>query len=243
MVTSPPLRIVFFGTPAFAVPTLARLLASRHTVAVVVSQPDRPRGRGHHLLPTATKEIALTHRVPVWQPERLRDDAFLRDVSDLGVDLGVVAAYGRLLPEPLLRIPRLGMINVHGSILPRWRGAAPVHRAVMAGDTETGVTIMRVVKELDAGSMFTIGRRAIGPNETSVEVERRPARWAHTPAVPLAPARAVRTPSFSWSWVRPLTRKREARAASLTTHRGPAEFQRGQAQRSRRKPAVLRDGL
>ena len=171
MVT-PPLRVAYFGTPAFAVPTLRRLLASRHIVAVVVSQPDRPKGRGHHLLPTATKEVALAHDVPVWQPERLRDDGFLRELTALDVDLGVVAAYGRLLPEALLRIPRLGMINVHGSILPRWRGAAPVHRAVIAGDVETGVTIMRVIKELDAGAMLAVGRRAIGPNETSVEVER-----------------------------------------------------------------------
>jgi methionyl-tRNA formyltransferase len=197
-VTSPPLRIAFFGTPAFAVPTLERLLASRHTVAVVVSQPDRPRGRGHHLLPTATREVALAHGAPIWQPERLRDDSFLCDLSDLGVDLGVVAAYGRLLPEALLQIPRLGMINVHGSILPRWRGAAPVHRAVMAGDTETGVTIMRVVKELDAGAMFTIGRRTIGPNETSVEVERDLAEIGAGLLVDtveaLADGRAVETP-------------------------------------------------
>ena len=172
MVTSPPLRIAYFGTPAFAVPTLQRLLASRHSVALVVSQPDRPKGRGQHLVPTATKEVALAHGVPVLQPERLRDEAFLRSVADLQLDLGVVAAYGRLLPDALLAIPRLGMINVHGSILPRWRGAAPVHRAVIAGDTETGVTIMRVVKELDAGAMFATVHRTIGPNETSVEVER-----------------------------------------------------------------------
>jgi methionyl-tRNA formyltransferase len=170
MVTTP-LRIAYFGTPAFAVPTLQRLLTSPHIVAVVISQPDRPKGRGHHLAPTATKAVALAHGVPVWQPERLREDRFLRQLSELGVDLGVVAAYGRILPEALLQVPRLGVINVHGSILPRWRGAAPVHRAVIAGDTETGVTIMRVVKELDAGAMFTIGRRAIGPDDTSMEVE------------------------------------------------------------------------
>jgi methionyl-tRNA formyltransferase len=172
MVMSSPLRIVYFGTPEFAVPTLRRLLDSRHAVVLVVSQPDRPKGRGQHLVPTATKEVALAHGVPVSQPERLRDELFLKTVTDLRVDLGVVAAYGRLLPDALLAIPRLGMINVHGSILPRWRGAAPVHRAVIAGDTETGVTIMRVVKELDAGAMFATARRSIGPNETSVEVER-----------------------------------------------------------------------
>jgi len=172
MVTSAPLRIIYFGTPAFAVPTLRRLLGSRHGVAVVVSQPDRPKGRGHHLQPTATKEVALAHDVPVRQPERLREERLLNDLAEFHADLGVVAAYGRIIPDALLQLPRLGMINVHGSILPRWRGAAPVHRAVMAGDTETGVTIMRVVKELDAGAMFRVGRRPIGPDETSVDVEQ-----------------------------------------------------------------------
>jgi methionyl-tRNA formyltransferase len=170
MVT-PPLRIVYFGTPQFAVPPLARLLSSAHPVVEVVSQPDKPKGRGHRLVPTPVKETALAAGVPVSQPERLRDEEFLRSMSALEPDLGVVAAYGKLLPEALLRIPRLGMINVHGSILPRWRGAAPVHRAVIAGDSETGITIMRVVKELDAGAMLSIRRRPIGPDETSVEVE------------------------------------------------------------------------
>jgi methionyl-tRNA formyltransferase len=198
MVTSPPLRIAYFGTPAFAVPTLQRLLASRHTVSLLVSQPDRPKGRGQHLVPTATKEVALAHGVPVLQPERLRDEAFLRAVADLQLDLGVVAAYGRLLPDALLAIPRLGMINVHGSLLPRWRGAAPVHRAVIEGDTETGVTIMRVVKELDAGAMFAIDRRAIGPDETSVEIERDIAEMGARLLVgtveALADGRAAETP-------------------------------------------------
>jgi len=198
MVDPPALRVAYFGTPAFAVPTLEALIASRHDVAVVVSQPDRPKGRGHHTAPTATKEVAVAHGIPVWQPERLRDEAFMRQMIGLAPDLGVVAAYGKLLPEALLAIPRLGMINVHGSILPRWRGAAPVHRAVIAGDHETGVTIMRVVKELDAGAMFVIGRRPIGPDETSVEVERDiamlGARLAVSIVDALAGGRAVETP-------------------------------------------------
>lgn len=167
-----PLRVIFFGTPAFAVPTLTRLVASRHTVAAVVSQPDRPKGRGHHLAPTATKEAALAAGIAVRQPERLREPAFLEEMAALRADVGVVAAYGKLLPDSLLAVPRLGMINVHGSILPRWRGAAPVHRAVIAGDAETGVTIMRVVRELDAGAMFSIVRRPIGIDDTSIEIER-----------------------------------------------------------------------
>jgi methionyl-tRNA formyltransferase len=166
------LRIVYFGTPEFAVPSLQRLLDSSHEVASVVSQPDRPRGRGHHLAPTPTRTLARAHGVDVRQPERIRDPAFLKGIADLSPDLGVVAAYGKILPDELLAIPRLGMINVHASLLPRWRGAAPVHRAVIAGDTETGVTIMRVVKELDAGPTFAMTRLAIGPDDTSVDVER-----------------------------------------------------------------------
>jgi methionyl-tRNA formyltransferase len=167
-----PLNVVFFGTPEFAVPTLQHLLDSSERVVAVVSQPDRPRGRGHHVAATPTKAVALERAVPVLQPDRLRDEQFLRAIADLAPDLGVVAAYGKLLPEPLLQIPRLGMINVHASLLPRWRGAAPVHRAVIAGDRETGVTIMRVVKELDAGGMFATVTRTIDPDETSVDVER-----------------------------------------------------------------------
>jgi methionyl-tRNA formyltransferase len=167
-----PLRVVFFGTPEFAVPTLKRLIESGDQVVAVVSQPDRPRGRGHQVMTTATKALALERGVPILQPPRIRDEAFLAQMRDLQPDLGVVAAYGKLLPDDLLAIPRLGMINVHASLLPRWRGAAPVHRAVIAGDTETGVTIMRVVKELDAGPMFAKVARPIGDDDTSVDVER-----------------------------------------------------------------------
>ncbi len=159
-------------------PTLRRLLESpsapgvRHDVVALVSQPDRPKGRGHRLVATPTKEVALAAGIPVLQPERMKDEAFLAQIAALSPDIGVVAAYGRLLPDQLLSIPPLGMVNVHASLLPRWRGAAPVHRAVIAGDRETGVTIMRVVKELDAGASFKMARRAIGDDETSVEVER-----------------------------------------------------------------------
>ena len=172
MVTPSGLRIIYFGTPEFAVPTLRGLLDAGESVVALVSQPDRPKGRGHQLQPTPTKLVAAEHGVPVWQPERLKDPAFLDLVRSVAPDLGVVAAYGRLLPDELLQVPRLGMINVHASLLPRWRGAAPVHRAVIAGDAETGVTIMRVVKELDAGAMFATVTREIELDETSVDVER-----------------------------------------------------------------------
>lgn len=172
MVDTPALRIVFFGTPQFAVPTLRALIASRHTVCGIVTQPDRKRGRGQKITHAPVKALALEHHLPVFQPERLRDPQVDETLRNWQPDLGVVAAYGKLIPEPLLTLPRLGMINVHASLLPRLRGAAPVHRAVIDGDLETGITIMRVEKHLDAGDMFAKVTRPIGPDETSDVVER-----------------------------------------------------------------------
>ena len=170
------LRVVFFGTPEFAVPTIDALLASRHTVVAAVCQPDRPRGRGHKVSIGAVKARALNAGVPVLQPERLKDDQFLAALREVEADLGVVAAYGKILTDAVLAMPRLGLINVHGSLLPRYRGAAPVHRAIIAGERETGITIMRVVKALDAGPMMATARRPIGADETSDDVERDLAR-------------------------------------------------------------------
>ena len=163
--------VVFFGTPRFAVPTLQHVLDSSHTVAGVVTQPDRPRGRGQKVSDAPVKTLALEHNIPVFQPDRLKPPEVAEQLRAWRPDVAVVAAYGRIIPEHLLTIPRLGMINVHASLLPKYRGAAPVHRAVMNGDSETGVTIMRVVKELDAGPMFAKVTRPIGPDETSDVVE------------------------------------------------------------------------
>src|SRR5687767_5782522 len=166
-----PLRVVFFGTPAFAVPTLERLIRSRHSVVGVVTQPDRPRGRGQQVTEGPVKQLAGSVRLAVLQPERLGRDAFDAPLSALAADIGVVAAYGKILPDWLLTaIPR-GLINVHASLLPRYRGASPVHRAVIAGDHETGVTIMRVVKALDAGPMLAHVTVPIGPDDTTTIVE------------------------------------------------------------------------
>ena len=162
---------MYLGTPQFAVPALQALIASRHAVVALVSQPDRPKGRGQHLQPTPTKTVADAAGVPVLQPTRLKEPALHDQLRGLRPDLGVVAAYGRILPDAMLEIPRLGMINIHASLLPKYRGAAPVHRAVIAGDPETGVTIMRVVSELDAGPMLLSGRRPIGGDETTPVVE------------------------------------------------------------------------
>jgi len=171
MVNGRSLRVVFFGTPGFAVPTLDRLLLSRHQVVCVVSQPDRPRGRGQKTTDGPAKVRALAAAIPVLQPTTLKDPTFMAALAGLKADLGVVAAYGKILPEAVLAAPRRGMVNVHASLLPRYRGAAPVHRAIMAGERETGVTIMRIVKALDAGPMLATVRRSISADETSDEVE------------------------------------------------------------------------
>jgi methionyl-tRNA formyltransferase len=163
--------IVFFGTPQFAVPSLEALVTSRHQVPLVVTQPDRRRGRGQKVTDSPVKAAALAHDVPVYQPDRLRDPAVAVTLRQHAPDLAVVAAYGKLIPADLLTLPRLGMINVHASLLPKYRGAAPVHRAVINGETETGVTIMQIVEALDAGDMLAKSARGIGPDETSDIVE------------------------------------------------------------------------
>lgn len=192
------LRILFLGTPAFAVPSLEALVRSPHRVVAVVSQPDRPRGRGHQLQATPTKQTAAAHGIPVVQPPRIKDDAFLQAVRELQPDLGVVVAFGRILPDALLAIPRFGMINVHASVLPRYRGAAPIQRAVLAGDAETGVTIMRVASELDAGAVFRVATVPIPPDATSGEMEAVLAALGAEQLLPvidaIAEGRAVESP-------------------------------------------------
>ena len=191
------LRVVYFGTPAFALPTLEALIASPHNVVAAVTQPDRPRGRGQQISDAPVKATAVAHGIPVLQPDRLKDPAFLDRIRALAPDVGVVAAYGRILPQALLDLPRLGLLNVHASLLPTYRGAAPVHRAVMAGETTTGVTIMRVVLALDAGPMLAARARPIGADETSEDVERDLARLGAVLLVEtiakLAAGRAIET--------------------------------------------------
>ena len=166
------MRVVFFGTPQFAVPSLEQLIQSAHDVVGVVTQPDRPRGRGQKVTDAPVKVTAVQHGLPVFQPARLRDPEVKETLTRWAPELGVVAAYGKLLPESVLNLPRFGMINVHASLLPRYRGAAPVQRAVIDGMPETGVTIMRMVLDLDAGGMFAKVTRPIGSDETSDIVER-----------------------------------------------------------------------
>jgi methionyl-tRNA formyltransferase len=172
MVDVEPLRIVFFGTPDFAGPALDALLHSRHRVVGVVTRADRPKGRGQKTNPPPVKTRAVAAGLPVLQPERLTDPAFLEAFDRLNADLGVVAAYGKILTDEVLAGPRLGLINLHPSLLPRYRGAAPVHRAVLDGEAETGVTIIRMIKALDAGPMLATMTRPIHAQDTSEDVER-----------------------------------------------------------------------
>ena len=165
------MTVVFFGTSIFAVPALDLLLDSQHEVVAVVTRPDRPRGRGQRVHESPVKTRACASDVQVLQPERMKDPAFLEQLTTFSVDLGVVAAYGKILPDVLLETPRLGMINVHPSLLPKYRGAAPIHRAILAGERETGVTIIRLVREVDAGPMLKQRARLIEPDETSEDLE------------------------------------------------------------------------
>lgn len=168
-----PLRVVFFGTPAFAVPTLDALLASEHEVVGVVTQPDRPRGRGQQVTEAPVKARAGTAGLPILQPTRLKEPAFLEQIREWRPDIGVVAAYGRLLPQVLLDLPPRGLLNVHASLLPAWRGASPIQRAVLNGDAVSGVTIMRVVLALDAGPMLAKVEVPIAATDTAGTLEAR----------------------------------------------------------------------
>ena len=167
------LRIVFMGTPAFAVATLRRLVEDKWDVCAVYTGPDKPKNRGMKLLPTPVKEFAVTAGIQVYQPVSCRDEAVLDQLRDLAPDVIVVAAYGKLLPEALLNIPRLATINVHSSILPQYRGAAPINWAVLNGDEETGVTIQYMAPQLDAGDILLVKTTPIDPQEDAGELYDR----------------------------------------------------------------------
>jgi methionyl-tRNA formyltransferase len=147
------MKIIFAGTPDFAVPALAALIAAGHQVMLVLTQPDRPSGRGMKLKASPVKELALQHQIAVFQPETLKDAQMQARIAGEQADVMIVAAYGLIIPTSVLHMPRYGCFNIHASLLPRWRGAAPIQRALLAGDKETGVTIMEVVPALDAGAM------------------------------------------------------------------------------------------
>ena len=164
------LRIVFAGTPDFAARHLAALLPSEHEVIAVYTQPDRPAGRGKKLTASPVKNIALENNIAVFQPENFKSDEAKQQLIDLDADIMVVVAYGLLLPQQVLDTPRLGCINVHGSILPRWRGAAPIQRSIWAGDEKTGITIMQMDIGLDTGDMLKIDTLPIEATDTSASM-------------------------------------------------------------------------
>lgn len=192
------MRIVFMGTPEFGVSVLRRLVEDNWNVVAAYTQPDKPKNRGMKLIPTPVKEYALTQNIPVYQPVSCRDEAVLEELRSLEPDVIVVAAYGKILPKALLEIPKTAIINVHSSILPQYRGAAPINWAILNGDEETGVTIQYMGEELDAGDILLIKRTAIGPNEDASELYDRLARMGGEAAsealTQLRDGTATRTP-------------------------------------------------
>ena len=167
------MRLVFAGTPEFAAIALEALIAAGHEIALVLTQPDRPAGRGMQLQPSAVKQVALAHGIALHQPERLKDPATHAPIVAAGADVMVVAAYGLILPQAVLDIPHQGCLNIHASLLPRWRGAAPIQRAIEAGDAETGVTIMQMEAGLDTGPMLLAEALKVSPGETAGELHDR----------------------------------------------------------------------
>ena len=167
------MRIVFMGTPDFAVPTLTALIEGGHEVVAVVTQPDKPKGRGKAVLMTPVKEKAIEYEIPVYQPVKVRDPEFVELLKTMAPDAIVVVAFGQILPKSILDLPKYGCVNVHASLLPKYRGAAPIQWAVLNGDPETGVTTMYMAEGLDTGDMLLKSRTEIGPEETSGELHDR----------------------------------------------------------------------
>jgi methionyl-tRNA formyltransferase len=161
------MNIIFAGTPEFAVPALAALIKAGHKISMVLTQPDRPAGRGMQLKASPVKQLAMQHKLSVFQPTSLKPQDVQAQIAAVQADVMIVAAYGLIIPTVVLNMPSKGCYNIHASLLPRWRGAAPIHRAVLAGDAETGVTIMEVVPALDAGNMVSKGVVPIGDTDTT----------------------------------------------------------------------------
>ncbi len=164
------MKILFMGTPDFAVPSLEILIENNYEICGVVTQPDKPKGRGHHLTPPPVKECATAHNIPVFQPETLKGEAFMEELKTLNPDIIIVVAYGKILPPYIIEFPKFGCVNVHGSLLPKYRGAAPIQWAVINGEEETGITTMQMDNGLDTGDMLLTLKTKIGENETAGEL-------------------------------------------------------------------------
>ena len=215
------MRILFMGTPDFAVASLRRLVADGHEVCGVFTQPDKPKNRGHKLVPTPVKEFALTENIPVYQPLKMRDGTALELVQSLAPELTVVAAYGRILPEDILETPTYGSINVHSSLLPKYRGAAPINWAILDGEATTGVTIMYMAKELDAGDIILQKETPIGPEE---DAQALTARLAELGAEALS--EAVAAIGSGTSTRTPQDESRQTYASMLTREMSPIDWSR-----------------
>jgi methionyl-tRNA formyltransferase len=218
------MRILFAGTPEFAVPPLQRLLDGPHSICAVYTQPDRPAGRGRTVKPSPVKQLAEARGLPVLQPETLKSPEEQDRLRALAPDLMVVVAYGLILPKAVLEIPKLGCVNIHASLLPRWRGAAPIQRAVLAGDAETGVTIMFIEPRLDAGPMLLKKACPVQPLETAGELHDRLSRLG-------AEALAEVLPALQAGTVRP-----EVQDESQVTY--AAKLEKQEAPLDWNKPAV-----
>ncbi len=170
---STPLNVIFAGTPEFAAVHLQAVIDSEHSLRAVYTQPDRPAGRGRKLTASPVKELALVNHLPVYQPETLKSPQAMQQMASLNADILVVVAYGLILPEEILKIPLMGCINIHASLLPRWRGAAPIQRAIEADDKETGITIMQMDAGLDTGDMLFKSKISINKDETAASLHDR----------------------------------------------------------------------
>lgn len=187
LISPEPMRIAFAGTPEFAARALAALIAAGHDIPLVLTQPDRPAGRGMKLKMSPVKELALAHGLPVAQPENLKTAESRQVIVEAAPEVMVVAAYGLILPQAALDIPTFGCINIHASLLPRWRGAAPIQRAIEAGDAETGITLMQMDKGLDTGAMLSRHPLAIAPDDTTASLHDKLAGLGAKAIVELLP--------------------------------------------------------
>src|SRR5438270_6827027 len=167
------MRVVFLGTPEFAVPTLQALVTAGHQVLGVFTQPDRPKGRGHHLAQSPVKQTAIALSLPVFQPERIRRPESFAQLQALSADVMVVVGYGQIIPQSIIDLPKHGILNVHASLLPKYRGAAPIQWAIANGEQVTGVTIMQIDAGMDTGDMIRKASVPVGPDETAPEVSTR----------------------------------------------------------------------
>jgi methionyl-tRNA formyltransferase len=167
------MRLLFLGTPEFAVPTLEALVAARHEIAAVVTQPDRPKGRGKEVAAPPVKEAAVRLRLPVHQPERIRTPESLQWFTSQNADALIVVGYGKIIPQSIIDLPRRGILNVHASLLPKYRGAAPIQWAIASGETRTGVTIMQIDAGLDTGDILAQSETNVGPDETAIDLSPR----------------------------------------------------------------------